>query len=90
MKTKTKILLAISLSAFALGFTNILWGLGIPVGAILFGLFLISKMPEKETAQYDQEQQFRLAEALRASKHLSNENAKAPAVSLSPALAHSR
>jgi hypothetical protein len=90
MRTKTKILLAISLSAFALGFTNILWGLGTPVGAILFGLFMISKMLERESALYDQEQTLRLAEAMRASKQIPSENAKTATLSMPAALAHSR
>jgi hypothetical protein len=90
MRTKTKILLAISLSAFALGFTNILWGFGTPVGAICFGLFMISKMLEKETALYDQEQSLRLAEAVRTSRHIPRESARALTSSISPAAAHSR
>jgi hypothetical protein len=56
MTRATKILLGISLSAFAFGFTNILWGLGRPVGAICFGLFMISKVLEKEMALFDEEQ----------------------------------
>ncbi len=34
-----------------------------PMGAILFGLFLLSKILEKETAAYDQEQRAALAAA---------------------------
>ena len=47
MTKTTKILLAISLIAFALGFTDILWGFGKPVGAIFFGWFMIFKVLEK-------------------------------------------
>ena len=56
MTKTTKILLAVSLSSLALGFTPILWGVGKPIGAIFFGLFLISKILENETALYDEEQ----------------------------------
>jgi hypothetical protein len=56
MTKTTKILLAVSLISAGLGFTDILWGFGKPVGAIFFGLFLISKLLEKETALYDEEQ----------------------------------
>ena len=59
----TKILLGISLAAFAVGFTDILWGLGRPIGAVFFGLFLISKLLEKETALFDEEQHLRVAQA---------------------------
>jgi len=65
MTKTTKVLLAISLSAFALGFTNILWGFGRPVGAICFGLFMIFKLLEKETALFDEEQRRNLALAER-------------------------
>lgn len=90
MRTKTKILLTISVSAFALGFTKTLWGIGAPIGAILFGLFMISKMLEKETALYDQEQKLRLAEGIRAARQIQNDNAKTPTLSMSAAVAHSR
>jgi hypothetical protein len=55
MTKTTKILLAVSLISGAIGFTGILWGFGKPVGAIFFGLFLISKVLEKETGLYDDE-----------------------------------
>jgi hypothetical protein len=65
MTRKSKILLAVSISAFALGCTGIFWGVGTPLGAVFFGLFLISKVLEKETALFDAEQQAcaRLAES---------------------------
>ena len=59
--TKTKILLAISLTSFAISLTGILWGLFLPVGAIIFGLFMIFNALEKESALFDQEQQSRFA-----------------------------
>jgi hypothetical protein len=88
MRKSTKILLTLSLIAFVLGFTDILWGFGRPVGAICFGLFLISKMLEKEAALYDQEQALRLAEATRASQGVQHAPAKAREVSLTAAIAH--
>jgi hypothetical protein len=88
MTRTTKILLACSLAAFALGFTDILWSMGRPVGAILFGLFLISKVLEKETALYDQEQRLRLAEATRVSRQ-AQETVKKPGFPMSALAAHS-
>jgi cytochrome c-type biogenesis protein CcmH/NrfF len=41
----------------------VLWGLFLPVGVILFGLFLISRMLAREVALFDQEQQARRAKA---------------------------
>jgi hypothetical protein len=61
MTKTTKILLLISLLAFALGFTGIVWWFGVPIGAIFFGLFLISKMMEKEAALFDAEQRRKVA-----------------------------
>lgn len=54
-------LLTISLTAFALGCTNLLWGIGTPVGAIFFGLFLNFRILEKEMALFDKEQNLRIA-----------------------------
>jgi hypothetical protein len=65
MRKTTKILLAISLTAFALGFTDILWGFGKPIGAIFFGGFLIFKVLEKEMALFDEEQRSNVALAER-------------------------
>jgi hypothetical protein len=61
----TKMFLGVSLVGFALGFTGVLWGIGTPVGAIFFGLFLISKLLEKEAALFDEECQQRLVHAER-------------------------
>jgi hypothetical protein len=59
MTKPTKILLTISLMAFAIGCTDVLWGLGKPLGAVFFGLFLISKVLEKEVALFNEEEQLR-------------------------------
>lgn len=61
MTTLTKTLLAVSLTAFALGCTGFF--LGLPLGAVFFGLFMISKLLEKEAALFDQEQRVQLAQA---------------------------
>lgn len=60
MTTLTKTLLGISAAGFATGFaTDAMWGFGKPVGAIFLGLFLISKMLEKEIALFDAEERTR-------------------------------
>mgnify|MGYP001454402284 CR=1 FL=1 len=60
MTTLTKTLLGLSLAGFAAGFTtDVLWGFSKPVGAIFLGLFLISKMLEKEIAQFNAEEKER-------------------------------
>jgi hypothetical protein len=51
---------------------------------------MISKLLEKETALYDQEQRLRLAEAMRALKQIPSENLETPTLSMSQAVAHSR
>jgi hypothetical protein len=66
MTKLTKTLLAISLTGFVTGFTGLLWGIGTPIGAIFFGLGLISRILEKEVALYDHEQALQLASAQRA------------------------
>jgi hypothetical protein len=63
MTKTTKILLAISLIGFAIGCTDLLWGMGRPVGAIFLGFFLISKLLEKEVALFDQQECERLNQA---------------------------
>ncbi len=56
MKTKN-IFLTLSLVAFVVGFSDpgesALWSVGLPVGAILFCLFMIFNLLEKETALLD-------------------------------------
>ncbi len=76
MKKTTKTLLTISLVMFALGFTDILWGIGRPFGAIFFGLFLVSKLLEKEVALFDQEQRVNLTSAQR---YIASQPSKVPA-----------
>ena len=72
MGKMTKCLLALSISGITLGLAlNFFKGspatyVVLPAGAILFGLFLISFMLEKESAAYDAEQRKLLDLALRA------------------------
>jgi len=61
MNTKTKVLLAISLTSFLISATGILWGLFLPVGAIVFGLFIIFNILGKESDLFDEEQRLRTA-----------------------------
>jgi len=63
MTIKTKLLLILSLIAFAVGFTDLYWGVGKPIGAILLGLFMIFKVLEKEAALFDQEESQHQAQA---------------------------
>ena len=61
MTTKAKVLLGLSLMAFALSPTGALWGIFMPVGAILLGLFLIFYVLGKQSALFDEEQRLRTA-----------------------------
>jgi hypothetical protein len=63
MSKASKVLLGISLTGFVFGATGVYYGFGTPVGAIFFGLFLISKVTEKETALFDEEERRRYAGA---------------------------
>lgn len=57
MKLK-HIFLALSLVAFVAGFNSgdsVYWGFGLPVGAILLGLFMIFSLLEKEAALLDEQ-----------------------------------
>jgi len=73
MAKVTKTLLALALAGLGTGFLFVtglvnvqgaVWlYVALPAGAILFGLFLIALMLEKETAQFDQEQHTLLAVA---------------------------
>lgn len=76
MSKPTKTLLGVSLAAFAVGCTGFFWGIGTPVGAICFGLFLVSRMLEKETALFDEEQQHRLSVAKTEAAHSQNTPAR--------------
>ena len=78
MSKTTKTLLALSLTglvtglAFVTGWVNVQNAVALyvalPAGAIFFGLFLIAKLLEKETAQYDAEQRTLRAYAERFSR----------------------
>ena len=71
MTKMTKTLLVLSLIGlvaglvFVTGLVNVTNAIGLyvtlPFGAILFGLFLISRMLEKETSRFDEEQRTILA-----------------------------
>ena len=64
MTRLTKTLLGLAVVSFAIGFgTDWLWGFGKPAGVILFGLFMISKVFEKEVAKFNKEESQRLARA---------------------------
>jgi hypothetical protein len=77
MGRMTKTLLIVSLAgliaglAFVTGLVNVqtaVWlYVALPAGAICFGLFLIAKLLEQETAQYDAEQRILHAAAARLS-----------------------
>lgn len=70
----TKCLLAGSLTGLLLGVgTSLLGNIALPLGAVCFGLFLISKMLEHETALYDEEQQKKMALAERSANRESSE-----------------
>ena len=59
MTTTTKILLGVSLTAFALSITGAFWGIFMPVGAIFLGLFMNFYILAKEAAVFDEEQRLR-------------------------------
>ena len=84
MTTKTKILLAISLTSFALSSTGLLWGFFLPVGAITFGLFLVFNVLAKETALFEAEQSMR--RALAESEYPTVENPQAQTVVVASAV----
>lgn len=64
MTTLTKTLLGFSAAGFVIAIaTDWLWGVGLPIGAIFFGLFLISKTFEQEIARFDVEEKDRLCRA---------------------------
>lgn len=72
MKPLTKIFLVVAVVAFAVGIYELAtpggWALGLPVGAVFLGLFLIRKALEKETAKFDEEQRLRDELAERAAE----------------------
>ena len=86
MTTKTKILLGISLTSFAISLTGVLWGIFLPVGAITFGLFMIFNLLGRETALFETEQRARtsLAEANSPAKTVTPGAHGIPVLSASP------
>lgn len=73
MTTFLKILLATSLIAFLASLTEagsaIAWGFLKPLSAILFGVFFIGQLLQKEMAKYDKEFRLRMAQAKAQSVH---------------------
>jgi hypothetical protein len=76
MTKTTKLLLGLSIAGVAMGVAfisglvnvhNPAFYVALPGGAICFGLFLISKMLEKETALYDQDQRAALSKVAQVS-----------------------
>jgi hypothetical protein len=63
MARMLRTLLALSVAGFSFGLSGVLWGIGLPLGAIFFGLFLIFKVMDKESTLFDSEQRVRLAMA---------------------------
>jgi len=63
-----KVLLAVSLTAFALGIVAVFgnpeipvgWTVAMPLGAVGFGLFLVTFLLQKEVARFDEEDRARL------------------------------
>jgi hypothetical protein len=90
MTKTTKILLIVAIVAFGLGFTDILWGVGKPLGAIFLGLFLISKILEKEAAKFDEEETLRSNETAKAAQSAKNTGSEKQTVRLTAATGHSR
>jgi hypothetical protein len=75
MTTLTKTFLATAVIGFIVGsvidFSNLTtdpkWTVAMPLGAVSFGLFLISLMLQKEMAAFDREEAIRLEVVLQAS-----------------------
>ena len=80
-----KVLLAVSLTAFAVGgvaaFGNfeipVGWTVAMPLGAVGFGLFLVTFLLQKEVARFDQEERARLELAERGASKPANKAAGA-------------
>lgn len=84
------ILLVLSLIELTIGLSNarqnIFFYLGLPVGAALFGLFLIAQVLEKESALYDE--QSRASVPVQKSSDLANQPLSIqPEVTRDPSLA---
>ena len=91
-----KVLLAVSLTAFAVvsvvAFGNpeipLGWTVAIPVGAVFFGLFLLTFLLQQEVARFDEEERARLELADRYAARPADAAAidvSTPAANLSPA-----
>lgn len=80
MKRLPTILLAIALISFVAGFLEGIrpggWGLGVPIGAVFLGLAFITKVLQKETATFDEEERLRQEMAERAANSASGSKAK--------------
>ena len=94
-----KVLLAVSLAAFAIGSVAAFgnpeipagWSVMIPLGAVCFGLFLVTFLLQTEVARFDEEERSRLALADRDGASATNEAAPAvstTATNLTPAHSH--
>jgi len=94
-----KAFLAVSLTAFAVGSVVTLgspeipvgWTVAMPVGAIFFGLFLVTFMLQKEVAEFDEGERARLKLAERHAARPANAAAiavSATATNLTPAHSH--
>lgn len=88
MTTKTKLVLGISLAAFALSLTGVLWGIFVPVGAIFLGLFMIFYVLGKQAALFDEEQRLRTALAEKNAPGVQQTARAKSEVSFSRASAH--
>jgi hypothetical protein len=60
MTRTTKTLALSSLACFGVGLTGMHGAIGLPFGAICFGLSMISKVMEKEAARFDEEHRARV------------------------------
>ncbi len=91
-----KVLLAVSLTAFALGIVAVFgnpeipvgWTVAMPLGAVSFGLFLVTFLLQQEVARFDEEERARLDLADRHAARLADDAAIAvstTATHLSPA-----
>jgi hypothetical protein len=56
MTKQTKTLLVLSAVSLVISFTGVMHGQFLPISAVLFGLFMISKVLEKEAARFDEDQ----------------------------------
>ena len=99
MTTIPRALLAVSLTAFAVGSVvtfgspeiPVGWTVAVPVGAIFFGLFLVVFMLQKEVAEFDEGERARLKLAERHAARPANAAAiavSATATNLTPAHSH--